>query len=90
MQEMGTAGVVERAEGLLPSRHATRPTFEGGKLVSRADGPFRESKRLIGGFCIIEQPSRETALAWADQYGAILRDTEVDLRPLHDQAAWPQ
>lgn len=30
-----------------------------------ADGPVRETKAVIGGFSIIEVPSREQALVWA-------------------------
>jgi hypothetical protein len=29
------------------------------------DGPFPETKEVIGGFCVVDVPSREEALEWA-------------------------
>lgn len=85
--EMKKAGVLQSAEGILSSRHATRLKFQNGKRVSLVDGPFAESKELIGGFSIIEVPSKAAALEWATRYGEILRDLEVDVRLLHDAPA---
>jgi len=55
----------------------------GGMLRQRAsivatdgsvsDGPFPETKAVIGGFAIIEVDSREEALAWAAQIAAACR-----------------
>jgi hypothetical protein len=87
LAEMTKAGVLQSAEGLLSSRHATRLKFQNGKRVSLVDGPFAESKELIGGFSIIEVPSKAAALEWATRYGEILRDLEVDVRLLHDAPA---
>ena len=56
--------------------------------MAAIDGPFAESKELIAGFSIIEVPSKEAAIAWADRYGSILTDLEVDVLALHDQAAY--
>ena len=30
-----------------------------------ADGPYPETKEVVGGFCVVDVPSREEALAWA-------------------------
>ena len=37
------------------------------------DGPFPETKAVIGGFAIIEVPSREEALDWARKLAAACR-----------------
>ena len=88
IQEMVQAGVLEATEGMLPSRDGTRLKFKDGKKVSAVDGPFAESKELIAGFSIIEVPDRAAAMAWAERYGSILRDLEVDLRAMYDQPAY--
>ena len=41
-----------------------------GKL---SDGPYRESKAVIGGFAIVDVPSREEALRWAARFAAACR-----------------
>ena len=38
-----------------------------------ADGPFPETKAVVGGFCIIEVPTREDALMWATKLAAACR-----------------
>ncbi|WP_206860330.1 YciI family protein [Lysobacter changpingensis] len=40
---------------------------------SVADGPYPETKAVIGGFSIIEVPSREDALMWAARIAAACR-----------------
>ncbi len=86
--EMVQAGVLQATEGILPSRFGTRLRFKAGKRVLAVDGPFAESKELIAGFCVISVPSKEAALAWADRYGSILTDLEVDVLALHAEAAF--
>jgi hypothetical protein len=86
--EMVAAGVLQATEGILPSRLGTRLGFKAGKRVTAVDGPFAESKELIAGFCLISVPSKEAALAWADRYGSILTDLEVDVLALHEESAY--
>lgn len=88
MEEMKQAGVLGFTEGILPSKLGTRLHFKAGKRVAAVDGPFAESKELIAGFSLIEVPTKEAALAWADRYGSILTDLEVDVLALHEQAAY--
>lgn len=88
IDEMVKKGVLQVTEGILPSRLGHRLTFKDGKRVTTVDGPFAESKELISGFSIINVPSKAVALEWAEKYGSILRDIEVDLLALHDQAAF--
>jgi len=82
MDEWKKAGVLQAAEGVLPSSQATRLQFKGNKRTV-IDGPFAESKELIGGFSILELPSREEAIEWTNRYAAILGDVEVDVLRLH-------
>lgn len=88
IQEMAKAGVMTATEGILPSKEGTRLHFKQGKKVSAVDGPFAESKELIAGFCVIQVPTKAAALEWAERYGSILTDLEVDVLRLHEQPAY--
>ena len=57
------AGVVA-AEGLNPAGKSARIEVQKGRRTV-VDGPFTESKELVGGFYILEVPSIDEAIAWA-------------------------
>ena len=63
-EEMHKAGVLVASEGLNPAAHGARIAVAKGKRYV-VDGPFAESKELIGGFYIIEVGSLEEAISWA-------------------------
>jgi hypothetical protein len=83
--EMTKAGVLVRATDLQPSAKAKRLMFTNNDLRI-VDGPFSESKELIGGFAVLEMPGMDEALAMCRRYAQILGGTlEIDVRPLADQ-----
>jgi len=63
-EDMHRAGVLIASEGLNPAGQGARVGVSGGKRVV-LDGPFAESKELVGGFYLIEVKSRDEAIAWA-------------------------
>ena len=63
-EDLHTAGVLVAAEGLTPGAPGARVVASGGKRKI-VDGPFAESKELVGGFYVIDVPSLEEAKAWA-------------------------
>jgi hypothetical protein len=63
-EDMHKAGVLLAAEGLSPAGKGARVGISGGKRAV-LDGPFIESKELVGGFYLIEVKSREEAVEWA-------------------------
>jgi len=63
-EEMHRAGVLVASEGLNPGGQGARIEVSGGKRTV-VDGPFAESKELVGGFYIVEVASREEAIEWA-------------------------
>lgn len=63
-EDMHKAGVLIASEGLNPAAKSARVGVSGGKRTV-LDGPFVETKELIGGFYLIEVASREEAIAWA-------------------------
>lgn len=63
-QEMLDAGVLVGGEGLQESSKGARVTLSAaGATVT--DGPFTEAKELVGGFWIVDVPSRAEAIEWA-------------------------
>src|ERR1700745_1429360 len=58
------AGVLVTLDGLHPRWMGARVAFPDGKPVV-TDGPFIESKEVIGGYWMIEVKSKEEAIAWA-------------------------
>ncbi len=63
-EELQKAGVLLALDGLQPSAKGARVSLRGGKK-NVVDGPFTESKELIGGYWMIQVRSREEALEWA-------------------------
>ena len=82
--EMTKAGVLVSSEVLKPSAQGKRLQFVNHAL-SVLDGPFSESKELVGGFGVLRLDSMEAAIAEARRYAEILGGTlEVDLRPMYE------
>lgn len=63
-EEMVEAGVMLAGEGLHPSSSGARVTLKGDERTV-VDGPFAETKELIGGFWIVQVDSLEDAIGWA-------------------------
>jgi hypothetical protein len=63
-QELADAGVIVGGDGLRPTSKAFRVEYGKDSHVV-IDGPFAESKELIGGYWIWQVESRAEAEAWA-------------------------
>jgi len=68
VQEAQDAGVWVFGAGLEPQRASIVAT--DGTVT---DGPYPETKEVIGGFCVVDVPSREEALEWAAKTAAACR-----------------
>ena len=80
--EMTKAGVLQRSIALRPSAEAKRLLFTNNDLRV-VDGPFSESKELIGGFAVMELDGMDEAIALCRDYARILGGTlEIDVRVL--------
>jgi hypothetical protein len=85
--EMTKAGVLVGVNQLRPSATAKRLVFTHNDLRV-IDGPFSESKELIGGFAVLELSGMDEAIALSQRYAAILGGTlEIDVRPLAEPEA---
>lgn len=63
-EEMHRAGILVAAEGLKPGGEVAQIEVKKGKR-GVVDGPFTESKELVGGFYVIEVDSLAEAIQWA-------------------------
>lgn len=63
-QEMMQAGVIRGGAELAPSRTASSIRVRHGK-PQRTDGPFTETKEMLGGYFLIDVPGLEQAEYWA-------------------------
>ena len=89
-EEMQKIGKFEMGGGLLPSSQGHRLSMAGGK-VRVLDGPFAETKEVVGGFAILHHDSHEEAIAGARRVMQIhaehgITELEIELRPMIDPA----
>ena len=68
VQEAKDAGVWVFGAG-LNSQRASIVATDG----TVTDGPYPETKEVIGGFCVVDVPSRAEALRWAAKTAAACR-----------------
>jgi len=89
-EESRKAGIFVTGGGLLPSAQGHRLSMTGGK-VTVTDGPFTETKEVIGGFAILNYASHEQAIEGARRVMQIhaehgITELEIELRPMMDPA----
>jgi hypothetical protein len=80
MEEMGKlaekqvkAGAMIDSGGLLPLAMGARVGLAGGKVFV-TDGPFAESKEVVGGYAIFEFKTKGEALASAVEFMNLHKD----------------
>jgi len=79
-QELGKALKILDLNGLHPQVDGARVSFSGGK-ASVTDGPFIESKEVLGGYWLIEAASKEEVVKWAERCPADDGDT-IEIRQI--------
>ena len=86
---MFASGVLKDTGGLKPTSQAYRIRSSGGKLQV-IDGPFAETKEIIGGYALVETKSKEEADAVAREFMELHRvhwpefECESEVRPVED------
>jgi hypothetical protein len=89
-EESQKAGIFEMGGGLLPSSQGHKVRMTAGKITV-IDGPFTETKEVIGGFAILNYASHEEAIAGARRVAEIhaehgITELEIEIRPMFDPA----
>jgi hypothetical protein len=81
------AGVLLALDGLHPPSAGVRVSLVNGK-VKVSDGPFAETREVIGGYWMIDVSSREEAVAWASRCPLAPDDT-IEVRQVFEMADFP-
>jgi hypothetical protein len=94
VQKSQQEGILVDAGGLLPSKDGTRVRLTRGKITV-TDGPFTESKEVIGGYAILNVTSRAEALRIATEFMELHQkywpgfEGESEVRPMFDPGTGP-
>ena len=89
-QEGARKGTLVSFGGLHPTSTGARMRITNGELVT-TDGPFTESKEVIGGFSILNVASREEALQEARTFMELHRvhwpgwEGEIEIRRMYEE-----
>ena len=76
MDAMTAAGVM-RGGNRLDANAATTVRVRGGKRQVQ-DGPFADTKELLGGYVVVDVPALDEALKWAERSpSSLVGSTEV-------------
>jgi hypothetical protein len=78
----GRSGLINASVGLGPSRETVTVKNRGGKHL-RIDGPFPETKELVGGFDIVDFDSEQEAIAFA-KYEEAHQSLVTEVQPIRE------
>ncbi|HEY2470221.1 MAG TPA: YciI family protein [Terracidiphilus sp.] len=83
VEEWMKTGKLLATEGCMPSSSGARVRIENGKHTV-SDGPFTESKEVVGGFAILDAPTKEAAIGYVKEFLDVVGGGECELRQLYD------
>lgn len=86
-EELAKAGALIGLDGLHPTSKGARVSFAGGRSKV-TDGPFIESKEVIGGYWLIQAKSKEEAVQWATRCPAAEGDV-IEIRQVFEMSDFP-
>ncbi len=86
VEEGMKAGHLLAVEGCLPSATGARVRQSNGN-VTVTDGPFAESKEVIGGLAILQANSKDEAIQRIREFLSVAGDGECELRQLYEAGA---
>jgi hypothetical protein len=86
IEESMRRGELLATEGCLPTALGARVRMQNG-TVTVTDGPFTESKEVVGGFAILEAKSKEDAIEMVRRFLDVAGDGECEIRQVYDAPA---
>jgi hypothetical protein len=87
-EDLKKAGVLVTLDGLHPPSMGARVSFAGGK-PKVTDGPFAEAKEVLGGYWMIDVPSKKEAIAWAMRCPASENEV-IEVRQVQEMEDFPE
>lgn len=94
VQKSMKEGTLVDTGGLLPSKDGIRVRLASG-MITVTDGPFAESKEIIGGWAILKAASKADAIRIATQFMELHRkhwpafEGESEVRPMFEPGMGP-
>lgn len=88
MEESAAAGILLGGEGLRPSNEAVRISYRDGERIV-TDGPFAETKELIGGYAIMQFDSEAEAMEWNRRFAETSGQECVQIRKVFRAEDFP-
>ena len=79
-EELQTAGAMLGGEALQGAETSTSVRVRNGSTVT-SDGPFAETKEVLGGFYLVEADDLDAAIRWAEKIPSVGSGT-VEIRPI--------
>ncbi len=79
-------GELVATEGCLPTALGARVRKDGSKVTVK-DGPFAESKEVVGGFAILQARSKEHAIQLAKEFLEVVGEGECEIRQIFEAPA---
>jgi hypothetical protein len=89
IEEWMKSGKLLGTEGCMPSALGARVRIDQNKYTV-SDGPFTESKEVVGGFAILDAPSKEVAIEYVKEFLKVVGQGECELRQVYDANSTPQ
>src|SRR5215472_11482147 len=86
IEEQMKTGRLIATEGCLPTSAGARVRLSGGKFTV-IDGPFAETKEIIGGFAIIRADTREEAIEDIKHFLEVAGGGDTEMRLLYEVPA---
>jgi len=83
IEEGMKAGYLLAVEGCMPSSSGARVRLSNGKIAV-TDGPFTESKEIVGGLAILQANTKEEAIEHVKNFLHVAGDGECELRQLYE------
>jgi hypothetical protein len=83
IDEMTRDGSLLATEGCLPSALGARVRRDGAR-VTVTDGPFTESKEVVGGFALLQAGSLAEAIALTRRFLEVAGDGESEIRQIYE------
>jgi len=88
IEELAGSGILLATDGLQPSKHGARVAIRPDGKFTVTDGPFTETKELVGGFAIINVKSREEAVELTKRFLSAMGHGESEIRLMQDAPAF--
>ncbi len=87
-RQLREAGVLLDVNGLHSPSEAVRISFPGGK-PQVVDGPFAETKELVGGYWIIDVKSKAEVIEWAKRCPIDAEGPMIEVRQIFEISDFP-